>query len=106
MKRSRPIVAGIYLLMMVVLPYAHLGFNTHSPKSNDQTHHSDGSRHKHDPSTCGLCQLVAMPVESYSFDPVIEITLVPCDPLDILTTEPDSPFILRSRARAPPFMTA
>ena len=84
-------VASFYLLMMVLLPYAHLLVEHH------ESHH---------PDTCGLCQLLVTPVNTSETDVVIDESLTIHRVAEAIIQIPDTQIPPTQQARAPPFATA
>ncbi len=72
MKGTRTFLVGLYLLMMVLLPLAHLGVPAldAAPKPHSaccdhgapqESPSGEPSRHDHDSEHCPLCQLLLLP---------------------------------------------
>ena len=111
MKLERTVTAGLYLLMMVFLPYVHLMAEHHA---EDTAHHAECASHEaepvpdtdthHEADDCSLCQLLVLAadqVETYSpVEFAITLTSVVSEPTP---TFPIIPF-LPAQARAPPFL--
>ena len=111
MKLERTVTAGLYLLMMVLLPYVHLMAEHHAEES---AHHTDCASHEtepaphndthHEADDCSLCQLLVLAVDQVeTYAPVeFAITLVSV----VSEPAPTFPIIpsLPAQARAPPFL--
>lgn len=109
MKLQRTFTAGLYLLMMVLLPYVHLMAEHHEEESAHYTecasHETEPAPDKdthHEADDCSLCQLLVLAadqVETYA--PVeFAITLVSV----VSEPAPTFPIVptLSAQARAPP----
>ena len=93
--RSIPIL--LYLLMVVVLPYAPLISHAHEhPPEQDQPAHD----------SCALCQLLTQPAQTSETDVLIQPALLWTTAVAISIPKPERFQHLSHQARAPPFMTA
>jgi hypothetical protein len=111
MEFERTFAAGLYLLMMVLLPFLHLNTEHYSEGSVRYTecasHEAepapDNEAH-HEADQCSLCQLLALAADQIEpYSPVeFAMTLVSVVS-DSAPTFPIIP-ILSAQARAPPFM--
>jgi len=111
MKIERMFTAGLYLLMMVMLPYVHLIVEHHAEHA---AHHTECASHENEPvpdnethheaDDCSLCQLLVLAADQVNtYSPAefaITLISVASEPV------PSFPIIpsLSAQARAPPFM--
>ncbi len=109
MKKGNLFVAGLYLLMMVLLPFLHLIHESHAENPVSKTEccqHDSGhntENEPHDSEHCSLCQLLVLAVENTEALPPLQnsFTLIPVfsKPETDRSIIPDQ----TCRARAPPF---
>lgn len=93
--RSIPIL--LYLLMVVVLPYAPLISHAHEhPVEQDQPAHD----------SCALCQLLTQPAQTSETDVLVQPVLLWTTAVAISIPKPERFQHLSCQARAPPLMTA
>ena len=111
MKLQRTYAAGLYLLMMVLLPYVHLIAEHHA---EDSAHHTECASHEtepapdkethHEADDCSLCQLLVLAADqAETYTPVefaITLVSVVSEPAPIFPLIPSLP----AQARAPPFL--
>lgn len=115
MKWGQSILSGMYLLMMVLIPYLHLCYDGRGEPSvqalsccGEHGHGSEKSpverqRHSEDHESCSLCQLLVLAADA----PEIGISLDAafCLGMVFIAPESDLPSICDTlnRTRAPPF---
>lgn len=97
--RSIPIL--LYLLMMVVLPHAHLASHAHECETEHPAGHELPA---HD--SCTLCHLLTLPAQTSETDISVQSALLSTAVVAISIPKPDRFHLLPRLARAPPFMTA
>ena len=111
MKLERTVTAGLYLLMMVLLPYVHLMAEHHAEES---AHHTDCASHEtestpdkeshHEADNCSLCELLVSAADrTEAYAPVAfysTLISVVSEPAPIFPIIPSLP----AQARAPPFL--
>ena len=111
MKRVHTFTAGLYLLMMVLLPYVHLMEAHHEDHSANHTecasHETESAPDKethHDADDCSLCQLLVLAadqIETYSpVECAVTLISVVSEPAPTFPMPPSR----SAQARAPPFM--
>lgn len=111
MKLERTCAAGLYLLMMVLLPFLHLMEAYHAEESARYTecasHDAESAPKKgthHEADDCSLCQLLAQAADQIDTYSPVEFSIA----LISVVSEPALTFpivpSLSAQARAPPFM--
>lgn len=111
MKLERIFTAGLYLLMMVLLPYVHLMAENHAEEaaghSECASHETEPAPHSnthHEADDCSLCQLLVLAadqVETYApIEFSIELVSVISEPVPTFPIIPAR----SAQARAPPIM--
>jgi hypothetical protein len=107
-------LAWLYLITMVLLPYGHMSQHgsAHTAISDDHgcahAHHEPDSEPRHESGTendCSICQLVLLPTEIPSLLTSVDTVFIPCERPEIAHTFIEASIIHDHRARAPPFMT-
>lgn len=111
MKRVHIFAAGLYLLMMVLLPYVHLMEAHHEDHSagytecaSHETEPAPDNEAHHEADDCSLCQLLALAADQIDTYFPVEFSIV----LISVVSEPAPTFpmvpSLPAQARAPPFL--
>lgn len=111
MKLERTFAAGLYLLMMVLLPFLHLIVEHHAENTAGYTecasHEAEPSPNTdthHEADDCSLCQLLVLSAEQTEPYTPVEFAIT----LNSVFSEPVPTFpiipSLTAQARAPPFM--
>ena len=111
MKLERTCAAGLYLLMMVLLPYVHLMEAHHEDHSagytecaSHETEPAPDNEAHHEADDCSLCQLLVLAADQIDTYSPVEFSIA----LISVVSEPALTFpivpSLSAQARAPPFM--
>lgn len=116
MNAGRTILAGVYLLMMVLLPLAHLVVPAHdatpAPHSAccnhdapQETPSNEPARHGHDHAHCPLCKLLLLPGNTCDTAVGVVVASEPLPVFQRLATLHGVNTPPAEQARAPPCLT-